>query len=112
MNLMIVTEENRAMEKPFSMIANQCGLSVSSVRPYEAVAKVSQEKPDFVLVNCDIKDGARTIEKLESLELNTKVFGFGFSRQPTNVQNYLRLPFLIGEFASALNLQVNKGEVK
>ncbi len=108
--LLLVAEAGYVLGKSILTIAQGLGLETSSMRPDEAVARVSQEKPDFVLVDCDAQNGVRTIEKLEILESNTKVFGFGFSKQPTEVQQYVRLPILILELASTLNIQTDKGE--
>ncbi len=108
--LMIVTNVTGKEESLSMAIVQGLLLSVSSARFHDATARTNQEKPDFILVDCDAKDGARTIEKLESLESDAKVFGFGFSKQPASVQNYVRLPILISELASVFNIKTNKGE--
>ena len=111
MKLLIATDDARKKEFIFAM-AHELGLETSSAGFHDAIVWTNQGKPDFILVDCDAKDGTRTIEKLESLESDAKVFGFGFSKQPAHVQNYVRLPILILELASTFNIKTNKGEKK
>ena len=110
-SLMIVTE-NLLIRNSFFMIARQLGLSVRFVQLHEVCARVSQEKPDIVLVSCDEDTDTRIIQTLKSLNLNIKISGFGFARRPVHLQDYLRLPFLvenIATFAKAFGVKGKKG---